>query len=447
MLLLYYRLAYVMTCRHCDASSSSAWELTVTVTVTTGDSPLCFSQHTRCSGPCFSPPPTSTLSFLSMEHGECCICYEVSSNCISCDSEHHLCSGCLDLFAQTEAVYNKHHINANKGSLRCPGTGCSHAFKQSFLAQHLPEETLELFLTAWELCLEQKAAQAEAIEAMQALSHQGAATDADAARTYIVNSILTLQCPSCTKAFDNFDGCFALMCQDEGGHGCRAGFCAYCLELCGTNAHAHVGACTFNASRSVHGSIDRFHAVQRVRRRRIVLEYLETLAEPLREQVQLAIAADLHDLGISLDHTNDDDEELLAKTTVEYGDRDMFFHHFEDGNADRGLFRLLDLRLMFDVGIVNIAPRREPYFQIFEQFIRPIDIHAERNRMQAMIAAGQRERAQKMIQAQAAKIAVKHEKAHVQQAAKVIAKQQKQQQRMHSKQRNAGGNRRQTSRR
>jgi hypothetical protein len=381
-----------------------------------------------------------------MQSAECCICYDVGSIGVSCTSEHHVCAGCLDLFVQSEAAYNKHHINANGGSLRCPSSGCSHTFDQTVLAQHVPAETLGLFIKAWQLCLEQSAAQAAAIEAMQTSSQQSAATDAASARNYIVNSILTLQCPSCAKAFDNFDGCFALMCQDEGGHGCRAGFCAYCLELCGTNAHAHVGTCTFNSSRSVHGSISRFHAVQRVRRRRLVLEYLQTLAEPLREQVQLAIAADLQDLGISLEHANDADEQLLLTTATAslHDERDLFFHRIVDDD-DRGLFRLLDLRLMFDIGVHMAPPRRDPFYQVFEEFIRPLDIHSERNRMQALIAAGQRERAQRKLAAQAARIAVQHERARVQQVAEVVAKQQ--QQHRHSKQRNAGGNRRQKSRR
>jgi hypothetical protein len=58
-----------------------------------------------------------------------------------------------------------------------------------------------------------------------------------------------------------------------------------------------------------------------------VLKYLRKLAEPVREQVKLATAADLHDLGIS-QHKNVDDEKLLelAKPKVDYGKRDLFFH-------------------------------------------------------------------------------------------------------------------------
>ena len=36
-----------------------------------------------------------------------------------------------------------------------------------------------------------------------------------------------------------FNGCFALTCSRQG---CGCGFCAYCLQDCGGDAHAHVNA-------------------------------------------------------------------------------------------------------------------------------------------------------------------------------------------------------------
>ena len=57
-----------------------------------------------------------------------------------------------------------------------------------------------------------------------------------------VEAILDIKCPRCKNvaSLDAFDGCMAAQCPHAG---CGAGFCAWCLEDCGDDAHGHVARC------------------------------------------------------------------------------------------------------------------------------------------------------------------------------------------------------------
>jgi Ankyrin repeats (3 copies) len=236
---------------------------------------------------------------------ECCICFDsITGKSISCSSsDHHICIVCLDSYVSAETSSSKQRIAANKGKLCCPGDGCSNVFEHHELAQHLPPETFGKLLVAWQACIEQAAMQTAAEQAKQELAREAAKDDVGKAKAHVLDSILTLKCPRCHKAFDDFDGCFALQCSDEGGHGCGACFCGYCLKDCGNSkqAHAHVAVCPHNSARGrLFGSKEGFKAAQCSRRRRMVLDYLESLPLALRERVKPAIAPDLKDLGIDL---------------------------------------------------------------------------------------------------------------------------------------------------
>ena len=54
-------------------------------------------------------------------------------------------------------------------------------------------------------------------------------------RTYIIEEILNLRCPSCRTVFIDYTGCDALTCSS-----CGIAFCALCLVACGADAHPHL---------------------------------------------------------------------------------------------------------------------------------------------------------------------------------------------------------------
>jgi hypothetical protein len=146
------------------------------------------------------------------------------------------------------------------------------------------------------------------LEAERALmqAEEAAGTAIRRHRVHIVETLLTLHCPRCDKAFLDFDACFALRCGGQ----CGTHFCAYCLKDCGTReeggwegSHQHVGQCQFNIApgKDVFGKEEMFEQAQRERRQRVVAEYVATIAdEAVRRGTIEACSQDLSDLGIHL---------------------------------------------------------------------------------------------------------------------------------------------------
>ena len=119
-------------------------------------------------------------------------------------------------------------------------------------------------------------------------------------RKKIIEEILELRCPRCSKVFFDFVGCFALTCNN-----CRCAFCAYCLEDCGADAHAHVAGCGLNRApgRNVYGNDALFFGAQRERKRGLVIKYFEEeLQNPIAKQMlfdELSKGEDINDLGLT----------------------------------------------------------------------------------------------------------------------------------------------------
>jgi len=233
---------------------------------------------------------------------ECCICFENAKRVLSCSEDHHLCLTCSEGYIKAETEGSRQRIMAAGGKLRCPSDSCTAVFKHYDLAKFVPRATYDKLLAAWHDCIEQTAFQAAAETTRKVAALRSAQSEVDRARADIIDTILTLQCPRCSKAFDSFEGCFALHCRDTAGHGCGVAFCGYCLSECGEDAHAHVGQCTHNtaANKELFGTIEMFVKAQQLRRKKLVEEYLSKLPAELRARVKCAIAPDLYDLGIVL---------------------------------------------------------------------------------------------------------------------------------------------------
>jgi hypothetical protein len=142
------------------------------------------------------------------------------------------------------------------------------------------------------------------LKRLQAQWQQQSALDFAVAHAvkHIQEQILTLRCPRCRQPFFDFDGCFSVRCSE-----CQCSFCGWCLEDCGNDAHAHVANCEFSrrlglAHSAYFGAGNAFIQAQRVRRKKLVVEYLrdEVLNKDVRVLVEQRIARDLHDHGIQL---------------------------------------------------------------------------------------------------------------------------------------------------
>jgi hypothetical protein len=114
-------------------------------------------------------------------------------------------------------------------------------------------------------------------------------------RQHILEELLTLKCPraACRQAFVDFEGCFALKCGV-----CGCGFCAWCLEDCRADAHAHVLACPQKprGNGGYHGSREDFERFQCQRRKGLVRQHLQQLDPDTRHLVVERCHKELDDL-------------------------------------------------------------------------------------------------------------------------------------------------------
>ena len=122
--------------------------------------------------------------------------------------------------------------------------------------------------------------------------------DASIVRMKVVDTIFTLRCPgeNCGMAFLDFEGCFALTCNN-----CRCGFCAWCLKDCGRDAHAHVPHCPEGKNGDVYGSKKEFDDHHRGRKAQGVRALLRDKEGDVRDRALQLLQKDLEDLGIAVE--------------------------------------------------------------------------------------------------------------------------------------------------
>jgi hypothetical protein len=99
--------------------------------------------------------------------------------------------------------------------------------------------------------------------------------------------------PKCDLVFVDFNGCFALTC-----HSCSAGFCAWCLAHCGTDAHAHVAHCPKSlAPGNVFSTLDKFYEAHRERQSKQIMDLLRGVSSVVAQRVVSQLRVQLRDAG------------------------------------------------------------------------------------------------------------------------------------------------------
>jgi len=211
----------------------------------------------------------------------CGICLEKFnvSDCVQCTGGHVVCKTCfvLQIRAQTGQDVRDSFVR-NGCNIIC--AFCKVPFRERDFISVVVDDAFQLITRARDEVAELRAEnrlRAE-YEARMELLRQELARGQDAHaqkvsrhRLHIAENILTLKCPraQCGRAFLDYAGCMALTCS------CGCGFCAWCLQDCGGDAHAHVLTCPRNLlPKSYGGSHDQFQTVHRERVRPLVLQYL-----------------------------------------------------------------------------------------------------------------------------------------------------------------------------
>ncbi|KAE9346698.1 hypothetical protein PR003_g7293 [Phytophthora rubi] len=118
------------------------------------------------------------------------------------------------------------------------------------------------------------------------------------------SDILNLKCPKCELVFVDFDfdSCAALTCANPV---CKGGFCAYCLEDCGDDAHQHVSKCSLNPNKPYYYVTgEQFILVHKERRQKSVEAYIRNVREKegvgIAQRLHSVIIDDLKRLGLDV---------------------------------------------------------------------------------------------------------------------------------------------------
>eukprot|EP00808_Paulinella_micropora_P029989 g28326.t1 len=258
---------------------------------------------------------------LQGEARQCCICgddfYQADGlDCPANQPAHFACTACLSGHVQAESLKELDQLRKAEGKVWCPlrlhGCEAKQPYDMALLASRVTADAFQVQIEAIRKVQEQKLSQdlearytqqlKEEMERYERLSAEQ--RQVQQARLHIQEELLTLKCPRphCRRAFLDFDNCFALTCGS-----CGCGFCAWCLQDCGQDAHAHVARCNANAApgRDVYSTVAMFEQAQRARRQRLVREYLRTLGSPqLQRKVLDAVRPSLVQLGL---------QQLLAR--------------------------------------------------------------------------------------------------------------------------------------
>lgn len=206
------------------------------------------------------------------------------TDCIQCAGGHAVCKACFvhQIASQTGGDVRDKFIQTNC-LITC--AFCSVPIRDRDFISLVADDAFQLLTRArdevTEVRTEQRLradfeARIERLKQELARGQEAHERNVSRHRLHIAENILTLKCPraQCRKAFVDYSNCMALTCS------CGCGFCAWCLQDCGGDAHAHVLQCPHNALRgSYGGSFDQFETVHRNRVRPLVLQYLDGIPQ------------------------------------------------------------------------------------------------------------------------------------------------------------------------
>ena len=253
------------------------------------------------------------FSSLPLLH-RCIICFEnfTSGDGVGCGGggmrgSHFVCRSDFNQLVVSFVGDDLRVVERHRGYIRCPmavlqqcdappfsdhqvAVGCTSAVFAQFVGVRLRLAEREMANE-----VEREAARRVAVE-LERLS----VLDERARRVFTTSALLREQlnnaCPRCHAVFGDFDGCCALTC-----HRCGAGFCAWCLRDCGTNAHAHVVSCDNNLApgQAVFTSVELWKQGCTLRRRGMVTECLSGLSDrALVRDILDAVSPELAELGL-----------------------------------------------------------------------------------------------------------------------------------------------------
>lgn len=237
---------------------------------------------------------------------QCAVCFEYleKNNKVGalCANTHLVCWDCMGSYVEQASKPGAINFADEQGCLECPVPDCKLGYNGLLNAYHAPfaigkalvdfeynKRREKEIATVRE---EERVRHMEALEAMRRMSAEE--REVTLLVQEIREKILCPQCPRCHQVFEDFDGCFALTCSNRN---CRAGFCAWCFEDCGADAHGHVANCR-HGNRNVYGDVGLLKTVWNKLRKEKIQALLSNKTPHIKGLVLNTMKVDFRDLGL-----------------------------------------------------------------------------------------------------------------------------------------------------
>lgn len=245
---------------------------------------------TRTTVNCAQKPSSSeseSSNSKSSKSKECSIClgeFAVGEG-LFCDKRTDFrCLGCIHDHIE-EKLQAGGDVRVN-GSLECK-KDCGGFFSLEEMRLHLPAETFKQWNTA-QFKSREKALAKQYEEQLTNLRHQLM----DTVKRHVKHCqevIFNTLCPRCHVAIQYEGDCLAMKCNN-----CMCGFCSFCMEDQGDDAHTHCAGCKYNSlNHAIFPTKGRerevFAQIQQARIQRQLREYLEKLHPDTAVQVREAL--------------------------------------------------------------------------------------------------------------------------------------------------------------
>lgn len=269
-----------------------------------------------------------TLEGRKCHVSECATCFESNKQGFVCSGGHVLCWGpapddnCLVDYVRSCARPDAQASSIDKatGRVRCPNLGCV-AFIDPFGVAKAggKKEIVDLLVKIEADAKTASALQEELAKQERRLKQETerilAIQDLDERKAEILcrkirEDELNYKCPRCKRAFifdtskspddgGNRGECLAFKCQSKD---CRAGFCGWCFQDCGDDAHPHVRSC-----REGNGGLfdltqeqKQFDNHHRAKRESAIRAITSKETKEVQAHIQRLLEKDLSPLGIRL---------------------------------------------------------------------------------------------------------------------------------------------------
>lgn len=246
-------------------------------------------------------------------HANCSTCFEDFANDRKygaiCGTNHFMCWDCFGNYIEASKAADA--INGyvdSQGKLVCPDPECKKhqkTFDINLIRSSSPKSVFDELLNL-QIEFEKTKAVKEAVKEEQKKQNMEIerirAMDEEERKLYylrnkIIEDILTPRCPRCKMAYFEFTGCFALTCANKS---CNAGFCAWCEQDCGEDAHSHVVHCTFGTTKNVFGDLKQLEIVRNRRRKEAIEKLLNQENIDTKKKVLGRMKKEFDDLGLQI---------------------------------------------------------------------------------------------------------------------------------------------------